>query len=138
MFNRWAAGLAAACVLICAPAAEARTWTVRSPAGTVTASVRAAGGTVTVTARRGGVRAFSARVRAGRIAAARRRNVRERFRTPAGKRRLHDVRAAVLTLAPGGGAGWRSWPPTTASPSVAAVRRGTACLAPHARGSSAT
>ena len=103
MFNRWAAGLAAASVLICAPAAEARTWTVRSPAGTVTASVRAAGGTVTVTARRGGVRAFSARVRAGRIATARRRNVRERFRTPAGKRRLHDVRAAVLTLAMGGG-----------------------------------
>jgi hypothetical protein len=40
VFNRWAAGLA--CVLICAPAAEARTWTVRSPDKRVSASVRAA------------------------------------------------------------------------------------------------
>ena len=51
-----------------------------------------------MTARRGGVRAFTARVPAGRLAAARRRAVRERFRTPAGKRRVHDVRASVLSL----------------------------------------
>ena len=98
MFNRWAAGLAVVCLLILAPAAEARTWTVRSPGKTVTASVRAAGGEVTVVARRAGVRAFSARVRAGRVGHVRRRSVRERFRTPAGKRRLHDVRGSVLSL----------------------------------------
>ncbi len=93
MFNRWAAGLAAACVLIFAPAAEARTWTVRSPDKTVTASVRAAGGAVTVTVR--GV--LSARVRTG-DATARRSRMHVRFRTPAGKRRVHDVRASVLSL----------------------------------------
>jgi alpha-glucosidase len=91
VFERWAAGLA--CVLIWAPAAEARTWTVRSPDRTVTASVRAAGGAVTVTVR--GV--LRARVRGGAVTA-HRRQMRMRFRTPAGKRRLHDVRASVLSL----------------------------------------
>ena len=100
MLNRWAAGLAVACLLIVAPAAEARTWTVRSPGKAVAASVRAAGGAVTVTAHRGGVRAFSARVdtgRAGRVVV-RRRAVRKRFRTPVGKRRVHDVRASLLSV----------------------------------------
>ena len=40
MLDRWVAGLAGACLLICAPAAQARTWSVRSPGKTVTASVR--------------------------------------------------------------------------------------------------
>lgn len=91
MFNRWAAGLA--CVLIWAPAAEARTWTVRSPDKTVTASVRAAGGVVTVNVRD----VLSARVRTGDVTAER-RSMHVRFRTPAGKRRVHDVRASVLSL----------------------------------------
>jgi alpha-glucosidase len=97
VLNRWAAGLAVACLTMCAPAAEARTWKLRSPGNTVTALVRVADGVATVTARRGGVRVFSARLRAGRVTA-RRRAVRERFRTPAGKRRRHDKRASVLSL----------------------------------------
>jgi hypothetical protein len=93
MFIRWAAGLAGACLLICAPTADARTWTVRSPGKTVTASVRAAGGAVTVNVRG----TLSARVRTG-LVTARRRTVHRRFRTLAGKRRVHDVRASVLSL----------------------------------------
>ena len=97
-FRRWTAGLAAACLLIAAPAAEAREWTVRS--GTVSATVRAAGRTVTVTARRGRVLAFRARVPLGgldRIDVTRRR-IEQRFTTPAGKRRRHVLNATVLRL----------------------------------------
>jgi hypothetical protein len=92
---RRTAGLAGACLLICAPVAEAREWTVRS--GAVSATVRTAGDGLTVTARRGDVLAFRARLGA-RPATARRRAFLARFRTPAGKRRLHDVRGRVLDL----------------------------------------
>lgn len=85
-------------LLVCAPAAEAREWTVRSPGGTVSAAVRTAGGMLTVTARHGDQRAFRARTRAPDSFQVRRRTVRERFATPAGKRRTHDVRARVLRL----------------------------------------
>jgi hypothetical protein len=97
-FRRRTAALAGACLLIAAPAAEAREWTVRS--GTVSATVRAAGDTVTVIARRGGARAFRARVRAAGLdrLAVRRRKVEQRFTTPAGKRRRHALSATVLHL----------------------------------------
>jgi alpha-glucosidase len=103
--NGWTAGLAGACLLIWAPVAGARDWTVRSPGKTVSAAVRADGGAVTVTARRGGRIAFRARLRAHRTGQIeiRRRSVVERFETPAGKRRLHELRAAVLSIRLEGG-----------------------------------
>ena len=97
MLTRWTAGLAgAACLLIGPPVADARAWTVRT--GPVSAVVRAADGELTVSARHRGARAFVARVAVGDDPRVTRRKVRERFRTPAGKRRLHDVRARVLTI----------------------------------------
>jgi alpha-glucosidase len=96
MLIRWTAGLASACLLICASSAEARTWTVRT--GPVSASVRAAAGHLTVTGRRGGLRAFHARIPTSGESVARRRTVDERFMTPAGKRRRHELRARVLTV----------------------------------------
>ncbi len=83
-----------AVVLLCAPAAEARTWTVRSPGGELTATVRAGGGAVTVRTAGLGARV---RVGAGDVRATR-RTVRQRFRTPAGKRRVHALDARVIAL----------------------------------------
>jgi hypothetical protein len=85
--------------------AEARTWTVRSPEGDVSAAVKAAGATVTVTARKGSARAFLARVRVGRFESVGiTRDTREaQFATVAGKRRVHTLSAACLRLRFSGG-----------------------------------
>jgi alpha-glucosidase len=87
-------------VLATAAPAEARTWTVRSPGGAVTANVRAGDGAVTVAAA-----AVRTRIRTGAFerVSARRRAIRESFRTPAGKRRRHTLRANVLRLRMSGG-----------------------------------
>src|SRR5215216_4413755 len=90
--------LAAACVLIAAPPAAARTWTLSQ--GEVAVKVRTTRTAVVVT-----TRAFSARIRVGRhgAPAARRDTIHSRFRTPVGKRRRHSLDARVLTLAMTGG-----------------------------------
>jgi len=88
--------LTAAGLLACAPPAAARTWTVASPGGELTAKVRATKAGVTVRAR-----GIGARVRADGPFAARRRAVHTRFATPAGKRRRHELHARVLKLTAG-------------------------------------
>jgi alpha-glucosidase len=96
--------LAAACV-VAAPA-EAATWTVSSPGRAAYATVRTDHDAVVVTARQGtGDRVITARVRVGNHdrVATRRRTIDSRFRTPAGKRRVHELHARVLTLAMPGG-----------------------------------
>ena len=122
--KHWAAAVAIACLLICAPAAEARGWTVRSPGGTVAAAVRVSGGEIIVTARRGAALAFRARLRASRPgrSAVRRSTVEQRFRTPAGKRRVHELEARVLSLRMAGG---RRVDVLAADDGVAIRRRGT-------------
>jgi alpha-glucosidase len=92
--------LAVGWLLICVPAAPARSWTAKSPGESIAASVRTADGQVRVVVKRDGARVLSARVRVGLIdrVAARRRTVRDRFRTLVGKRRRHALDANVLSL----------------------------------------
>jgi alpha-glucosidase len=98
--------MAAACVLAAAPPAAAATWTVSAPGRAAYATVRTETRDVVVTARLGtGTRVITARVRVGRPGrvTSRRRAVDTRFTTPAGKRRVHELHARVLTLAMSGG-----------------------------------
>jgi alpha-glucosidase len=85
--------LAAAAVLL--TAAPAQAWTVRSPDRAVTAAITAGG---RLTARHDGRTVLTAEL--GRVGAAhvRRGRLRERFTTPAGKRRRHRLDARTLTI----------------------------------------
>lgn len=98
--------LVAACALAAAEPAAAETWTVSAPGRAAYATVRTDARDVVITARLGtGTRVIAARVRVGEPGdvASRRRTVHTRFTTPAGKRRVHELHARVLTLTMSGG-----------------------------------
>ncbi len=98
--------LVAACALAAAEPAAAETWTVSAPGRAAYATVRTQARDVVVTARLGtGTRVITARVRVGRPGnvTSRRRALHSRFTTPAGKRRVHELHARVLTLTMSGG-----------------------------------
>lgn len=89
------------CGLLAAPPAAAAEWSIASPDGRVRATVVAREGRVALHVRRGGARVLAADlgpVPAGRPAVGHRRR-RERFVTPSGKRRRHELDARVLRLA---------------------------------------
>jgi alpha-glucosidase len=94
-------GAVAALAGVMAPPAAARDWTVASPDRHLRATVSQAapGAALRLLVRRDGQRVLSARLARGeRFGASRRTQVRADFTTPAGKRRVHRLRARELTL----------------------------------------